>query len=127
MDSKFLLKAAWEQLAPFLADAAATYPNISELHAVQFRGYNEKSVNSPEKPNTMTLWVNTQKGTVDNTGLLARNEKLLKAVWAGLLNELGDKLDRVLIAPEGGSLYVPGIYTNSSDINDEAMPSFQIR
>ncbi len=74
----------------------------------------------------MTLWVNLEKGTVDNPCLLKRNKELLKTVWAMLMNELGDDLDRVTIAPIGGEVYVPGIYPSSIFVDDR-MPAYQLR
>ena len=124
MDKELILKAVWEQLAPFLADVANLYPDITEIHAVQFRGFNPKSASCPRKRGTISLWVNKPSGTVFDETLRRRNAKLLNTVWAQLIQELGDSMDRVMIAPVGGVLHVPGIYPEDTR-EDHSLPIYQ--
>lgn len=126
MSTTQFLSEVWEQLAPLRQDIDETYPNISDVEAVQFRGFNESSLNSPEEQGDISLWVNMESGTTENAGLENRNKDLLDAVWTQLLSKLGGNLDRVMIAPSGGSLYIPGVYPKSTDSN-EHMPYFQVR
>jgi hypothetical protein len=127
MDKKSALRSMWEQLKPLREDIARTYPNHSKAVAVQFRGFNRNSVNSPGR-GIMELWVNSEdlkNISRDAPELLTRHWALLKAVWTQMLQEISPHVDRVLIAIEGGPVYVPGIYPAHTDINQE-LPSYQL-
>ncbi len=115
-----VLLEIWTELEQFRRDIASFYStDLKDVAAVQIRGYNPKSVNSPKKQGEMTLWVNRtdSAGPMENNILLERHKVLLIKVWNRILNEISDNVDRVLIATEDCTFYVPGIYPAHIDIN----------